>query len=779
MKKQLKRAVAIAAAIPLLTGGGIGGKAIVCKAQNPIVQTVYTADPAPMVYDGALYLYTSHDEDGASYYEMNDWRLYKTTDMQNWTDLGSPLSYKTFSWATGDAWAGQCIERNGKFYYYVPVAASGGTAIGVGVADSPEGPFKDAIGRPLVGPGYGNIDPTVFIDNNGQAYLYWGNPALKYVKLNSNMTSFSGSVQTVALTTQGFGTRNGDANRKTLFEEGPWFYRRGNLYYMIYAASGIPENICYSTSSSPTGPWSFKGVIMPSGGGSFTNHPGIVDFKGHSYFFYHNGQLPGGNGFQRSVAVEEFTYKSDGSIPQISMSKNGPAQLSYLNPYVKNEAETICYETGVETEPCGEGTQNVGFIDNGDTIMVKGVDFGSGAKSFEARVASDTNGGNIEVRLDSATGKLVGTVSVGNTGGWQTYTTKSCNISGATGTHDLYFRFTGGSGSLLNFNWWRFTSASGEAPAPSEAIPSQEPSAAPIPSPTISTGSESVADGWYYIKGVDSQKYLQVKENKAGNSQNVEIGTGTGADGQKWYVTNQSDGTITLKSGLGAYNLDIASNENTDGANIQIYSAWNGQSQKYKLQKTSSSNAFIICTSTSDFTKAVDVYSAGTTDGTNVCQWLYNGNDNQQWVFEKINTAPVESASPAESAAPSEAVTPSPLPSPAESSKPSQPAEPSQVPAGSEISCKYSVVSDWGSGFQGQIEFTNTTTKTFQGWTLNFNYGSKITSLWGADLAGQTGTKVTVKNPSWDAALAPGDSITINFVADGASSNVPSNYTIS
>ncbi|SET05140.1 family 43 glycosylhydrolase [[Clostridium] polysaccharolyticum] len=774
MRKQWNKTIAAVAAIPLLVGGGIGVNTAAVQAQNPIVQTLYTADPAPMVYKDTLYLYTSHDEDGASYYEMNDWRCYKTTDMVNWVDCGSPMGYKTFSWAKGDAWAGQCIERNGKFYYYVPVAANGGTAIGVGVSDSPEGPFKDAIGKPLVGPGYGNIDPTVYIDNDGQAYLYWGNPALKYVKLNSNMTSYTGGVQTVNLTTQSFGQRNGNPDRKTLFEEGPWFYRRGNLYYMVYAASGIPENICYSTSTSPTGPWTFRGVIMPSGGGSFTNHPGIVDYQGHSYFFYHNGQLPGGNGFQRSVAVEEFTYKSDGSIPQISMSKNGPAQLKYLNPYVLNEAETICYESGVETEKCGEGTQNVSYIENGDYIMVKGVDFGSGAKSFEARVASATSGGNIEIRLDSATGKLVGTCPVPSTGDWQKYVTKTCSISGATGTHDLYFRFTGGSGSLFNFNWWKFTSESGTVPSAAPSVaPSTAPSTAPQPSATPSLGFEEakVADGWYYIKGVDSQKYLQVKDNTGENAVNVEIGTSSGKAGQKWYVTNQEDGTITLKSGLGSFNLDIGMNENKDGANVHIYSAWNGQSQKYKLQKTSNANTYVIRTSTSDYERAIDVYEIGKTDGSNVCQWLYNGNKNQQWVFE-----PVEAA-PAPSTAPSKAPEPSAAPSQAPSAEPSP--QPSKEPeASTGISFEYSVVSDWGNGYQGQIVVTNKSGKTLNGWTLTMDCANAIQSLWGADLADQTGNKVTIKSPSWASSFASGTSVTINFVANGSSNNKPSDYVL-
>jgi beta-xylosidase len=110
-------------------------------AQNPIIQTCYTADPAPMVYNNRVYLYTGHDEDGSTWFTMNDWKLYSTNDMVNWTDHGSPLSYKTFSWASGDAWAAQCIERDGKFYMYVPVSyrENHRPAIGVAVADSPYG----------------------------------------------------------------------------------------------------------------------------------------------------------------------------------------------------------------------------------------------------------------------------------------------------------------------------------------------------------------------------------------------------------------------------------------------------------------------------------------------------------------------------------------------------------------------------------------------------------------------------------------------------------------
>lgn len=455
-------AVLVAAAAGL---SAVMTSAPVIYADNPIVQTNYTADPAPMIHDDTFYVYTSHDLDGSTYFTMPDWKCYSTTDMQNWTDHGSVLSYADFSWAEENtAWAAQCIERNGKFYFYVTLvpAETGGRAIGVAVADSPEGPFKDALGKPLIGPNWDYIDPTVFIDDDGQAYLYFGNPTLNYVKLNEDMISYSGEVSQIRLTTEGFGSRpDGDERHQTLYEEGPWFYRRGDLYYMVYAASGIPENICYSTSPTPTGPWTFRGEIMASGGGSFTNHSGIVDYRGHSYFAYHTGQLPGGGGFTRSVCIEEFTYQEDGLIPKIPQTKEGPAQLEAVNPYLRNEAEKICWESGIETEVCSEGGMNIANIEKGDYVKIKGVDFGEGAEKFTASVASAEQGGVIEVHMDSTTGPIIGVCDVPATGGWQNWQEVSCDSAGASGEHDLYLVFSGGDGFLFNVDWWQFTEAGG------------------------------------------------------------------------------------------------------------------------------------------------------------------------------------------------------------------------------------------------------------------------------------------------------------------------------
>ncbi|NBE80200.1 family 43 glycosylhydrolase [Micromonospora sp. NEAU-HG-1] len=453
--------------------------ATAAKADNPIVQHIYTADPAPLVHSGRVYLYTGHDEDGSTYFTMKEWRVWSSADMVNWTDHGSPLNVGTFSWAKADAWAGQVIARNGKFYWYVPVTAksTNSMAIGVAVGDSPTGPFHDAIGRPLVA--NGEIDPTVFIDDDGQAYLYWGNPNLWYVKLNTDMISYSGSATKIPLTTAGFGTRNGNANRPTLYEEGPWVYKRNGTYYNVFAAECCSEFIGYSTATGPTGPWTYRGTIMPRQGGSFTNHAGVIDFNGGSYFFYHNGALPGGGGYTRSVAVERFAYNSNGTIPTINMTTTGAPQIGTLNPYVRQEAETIAWGSGIETEVSSEGGMNVGFIENGDYIKVKGVAFGTGASSFSARVASATSGGNIEVRLDSPTGTRVGACAGPGTSGWQTWQTVSCPVTGASGTHDLYLRFTGGSGYLFNVNWWQFQNASGPTPTPTPT-----PTVTPTPTPT-------------------------------------------------------------------------------------------------------------------------------------------------------------------------------------------------------------------------------------------------------------------------------------------------------
>jgi len=433
-------------------------------AQNPIVQTNYTADPAPMVYNGTVYLYTTHDEDQTvkNFFTMNDWRCYSSTDMVNWTDHGTILSYKDFDWARGDAWAGQCIYRNGKFYFYVPVNnKNGGNAIGVAISDSPTGPFRDAIGSPML-TGNGYIDPTVFIDDDGQAYLFWGNPNLMYVKLNDDMISYNKEVGEVKvpLTKEGFYIRTKDAEKRpSSYEEGPWLFKRNSKYYLLYPAGGVPEHLAYSTNTSPTGSWIYGDTIMDviKERGAFTNHPGYIDFKGKSYLFYHNGALPGGGGFKRSVCIEPFEFNSDGTIPLIIPTKEGVREsASNLNPFKKVEAETIAWEEGIETAKDEKTGVYVTGISNGDYIKVRSADFGKGAKRFEASIASVSTGGKIEIHIDGKDGSLLGTLDVINTGNAQNWKVLSCKVGKINGVHDIYLVFKGNEGDLFNFDWWKF-----------------------------------------------------------------------------------------------------------------------------------------------------------------------------------------------------------------------------------------------------------------------------------------------------------------------------------
>lgn len=292
--------------------------------RNPLITSIYSADPAPMVYGDTLYLYTSHDEDTLvnDFYTMVDWHCFSTKDMVNWTNHGRIFSLEEIAWAEDRAWAPQAVERNGKFYLYCPVhKKEGGMAIAVGVSDCPTGPFQD-LGYPLVDEGdWNDIDPTVFIDEDGQAYLYFGNPELRYVLLNEDMVSYDREVGVVRVPMTEESFAKGGHQTGTSYAEGPWFYKRNGIYYMVYSAFGVEEkneHLAYSTSDSPTGPWKYGGVLMTEEGGTFTNHAGIAEFKGHSYLFYHTGELPGGNLFQRSVCVAEFQYNEDGSIDTIA-----------------------------------------------------------------------------------------------------------------------------------------------------------------------------------------------------------------------------------------------------------------------------------------------------------------------------------------------------------------------------------------------------------------------------------------------------------------------------
>ena len=453
MKKALTAALSLLVSAAALCIGSPGTS----NAENPIIQTSFTPDPAPVVFDDELYVFTGCDRDADNdFYYMTGWQCFSTKDMKNWTDHGRILEDTSFSWCgKNDAWASQCIERNGKYYFYFTTTnqgpGGGGRAIGVGVADSPEGPYEDVLGKPLCGPNWDYIDPTVIIDDDGQAWLMFGNPKCYYVKLKEDMVTLDGEIKSFDLSLQ-----NG-----TKYTEGPWIYKHEDLYYLVFASmvNGFGgESISYCTGPTVTGPWTHRGTIH-EGSNCFTTHGGIIDYKDHSYSFYHKSGLPGGGVYKRSASCEEFTYNSDGSISPIKSTNSGPEQIEALNPFERVEAETICWCEGVKTEKDENNNVNIGNIKKGSYIKVAGVDFGEGADKFTASVASAESGGNIELHLDAKDGPVIGNLKTGGTGGWHEWEEVTTDVAGASGEHDLYLVFNGGDGYLMNVDWWKFDGA--------------------------------------------------------------------------------------------------------------------------------------------------------------------------------------------------------------------------------------------------------------------------------------------------------------------------------
>lgn len=281
---------------------------------NPLIRHKHTADPATMVVGDTLWLFTGYDEPGnKSGYHMPNWCAFSTTDMINWTEHPIPVYADDFKWNDAHvSFAGHPVKgSDGKYYFY---SSTNWCGIGVAQADRPEGPYKDILGKPLLTSkdckgtthSWACIDPVVFIDDDGQPYIFWGNGKCYYARLNKNMKEIDGEIHPLNLKD---------------FTEAPYVHKTNGKYYLTYAAQW-PEKIAYAMADSITGPWEYMGIISEIAGNSNTTHPAIVNFKGRDWFFSHIGGLGGGSG-SRSVIIEPLYYNSDGTIRTIPASAAG------------------------------------------------------------------------------------------------------------------------------------------------------------------------------------------------------------------------------------------------------------------------------------------------------------------------------------------------------------------------------------------------------------------------------------------------------------------------
>ena len=282
---------------------------------NPIIRDKHTADPAVLVEGDTLWLFAGHDAAGnQSGYVMKDWLLYSTTDMKHWTEYPSPLRIDDFKWADSkQAYAGHVARgKDGRYYWYVSTNWCG---IGVAVSDKITGPYKDALGKPLLTNkdcfaskhNWACIDPAILIDDDGTPYIIWGNKECYYAKLKDNMIEIDGDIHQI------------DVPR---FTEAPWMHKYKGKYYLTYA-SEWPEKIAYAVADHIGGPYTPMGIISEIAGNSNTTHPAIVSFKGQWFFFSHNGGLPDGTSYSRSIIAEPMSYDKDGKINVIPPTAQG------------------------------------------------------------------------------------------------------------------------------------------------------------------------------------------------------------------------------------------------------------------------------------------------------------------------------------------------------------------------------------------------------------------------------------------------------------------------
>ena len=485
---------------------------------NPLVTTDFGADPYAIVYDGRVYVYMTSDDyeyDAKGNLKDNSFNYIKTLriissdDMVNWTDHGEikvagndgAAKWASHSWAPAIAY--KQIDGKDKFFLYFANDASG---IGVLEADTPLGPWKDPIGKPLLTgktPGCEGVvwcfDPAVLVDDDGSAYIYFGggvpsgqqnNPkTARVAKLGEDMIRIDGEAKEI--------------DAPCMFEDSGIF-KYGDKYYYSYCSNFISPHkdkkdgypgygtICYMVSDNPMGPFKYAGEVFENPqkwfGVGGNNHHATFVYEGKSYFIYHaqtlskaqeeaQGLAPGTltKGY-RSTHIDPIELNSDGTIRPIAGTYEGISQLKTINPYERIDAETVAWNAGIKIADCAEEgklfkdfNRQITDLQDGDWTSVAQAAFGNrGAAEFTVKAASKS-GGQIEIHMDSPEGALVGTVNVEATGSEDTFKEFSCKLDRITDTHNVFLVFKGKAENLMNIDYYSF----GEYQVNTEALSSK------------------------------------------------------------------------------------------------------------------------------------------------------------------------------------------------------------------------------------------------------------------------------------------------------------------
>jgi hypothetical protein len=408
---------------------------IVAFGQNPIVPPgVFIADPSAHVWkDGKLYVYGSRDE-SSKYWCSWSYRVLSTDDLKSWQLSGESFSNKSKGeegpLMDSSLYAPDVQYRNGMYYLYYSMAAFQNPE-GVAVSSSPLGPFVNK--KPIYLKGFNQIDPCVFIDDDGQAYYIWGQFNAKVAKLKPNMMELDTTTIRENIVTQ----------KEHYFHEGGYMIKHNGLYYFIYAdvsRSGRPTCLGYATGKSPFGPFTYRGVIIDNNNSDpvvWNNHGSLVQFKGKWYVFYH--RATNGSVTLRKACLEPITFRADGFIPEVEMTSQGAA--GPLNPFSETDAAKACLVMGsIRIKTISADNEVLGEINSADKAAYKYFDFKEGADSIMIRVKPGARPCQIYLTVDDSWSAPIGTVSVPAKGAEEWLSLKTA-VKAPKGVHALWLRF--------------------------------------------------------------------------------------------------------------------------------------------------------------------------------------------------------------------------------------------------------------------------------------------------------------------------------------------------
>lgn len=423
-------------------------------AQNPIIRTMYSADPSARVFGDRVYVYPSHDilatpgKGRVGWFCMEDYHVFSSSNLTEWTDHGMIVTQNGVPWVKPDSysmWAPDCIYRNGKYYFYFPTtpkdtAVARGFTVGVAVANKPDGPYV-----PEAAPikGVHGIDPNVFIDKDGQAYLYWSQQNIYAAKLKENMLELASEpVILNELPTKGL-------------KEGPYVFERAGKYYLTFPhVENKTERLEYAVGDNPLGPFKMTGVVMDeSPSGCWTNHHSIIRFRNQWYLFYHDRDYSPHFDKARSIRADSLFFNADGTIKKVIPTLRGigvtdPAKEIQLDRY-SGKSDDVAVDF-LDTANRFRGWKTV-FKNGHGWVQYNSVTFGKKLKTLTVKALSKT-GGTLLIRLNGAQGPVIAQVKIPATYAWKDVRTSLSAFK--SGVQHVWIELK--EGNDVEVDWLRF-----------------------------------------------------------------------------------------------------------------------------------------------------------------------------------------------------------------------------------------------------------------------------------------------------------------------------------